>query len=267
VIEEFGNEWTQFNHSQVDKEKLYQSFQQYFRIFPWHLLNEQSVGFDMGCGSGRWAQLVAPKVKTLNCVEPSQAIEVAKSNLAEFSNVNFLNETTSTCSLSSQSQDFGYSLGVLHHIPNTEQALADCARLLKPGAPFLLYLYYSFDNKPIWFKTIWKASDILRRLICRLPSWLKIRVCDVLALLIYWPLSRFAFVLEKVGFDVSNIPLSDYRDKPFYTCRNDALDRFGTRLEQRFSRQKITNMLLNNGFHDVTFSEGTPYWCCVSYKK
>ena len=32
----------------------------------------------MGCGSGRWASLVAPRVGHLNCIDPSSAIDVAK---------------------------------------------------------------------------------------------------------------------------------------------------------------------------------------------
>ena len=44
--------------------------------------------------------------------------------------------------------DFGYSIGVLHHIPNTQLALNDCSRKLKSGAPFLVYIYYAFDNQP-----------------------------------------------------------------------------------------------------------------------
>ena len=39
------------------------------------------------------------------------------------------------------SMDFGYSLGVLHHIPDTKEALQKCVSKLKPGAPFLVYLY------------------------------------------------------------------------------------------------------------------------------
>ena len=48
--------------------------------------------------------------------------------------------------------------------------------------------------------------------------------------------------------------------------RNDALDRFGTRLEQRFSRQQIEDMLLDSGFRDVSFSEDMPFWTSISYK-
>jgi len=267
VIEEFGSEWISYNYSEFDHEKLYINFMQYFEIFPWDLISSNAVGFDMGSGSGRWAQFVAPKVKELNCIEPSQAIDIARRNLDKFDNVNFLQETTDTCSLETNSQDFGYSLGVLHHIPDTQSALRDCATLLKTGAPFLLYLSYNFENKPLWFKLLWKLSNCLRLMISKLPSSIKKLSCNLIAISVYYPLSRIALSLEMIGANVENFPLSDYRHKPFYQCKNDALDRFGTRLEQRFSRTEITTMLENAGFHQIQFSHKTPFWCCVAIKK
>ena len=77
---------------------------------------------------------------------------------------------------------------------------------------------------------------------------------------------RWAQFVELFGFNVSNFLLSDYRNKPFYQIRNDALDRFGTRLEQRFSRQQIEDMLLESGFEDISFSEEMPFWTSISYK-
>lgn len=267
VIEDFGTEWTNFTYGSVDKTKLEENFEEYFSVFPWSEINESSEGFDMGCGSGRWAQFVAPRVKKLNCVEPSQAIKVAKANLSNFNNIDFFNETTISCSILKESQDFGYSLGVLHHIPNTLAALQDCVNLLKPGAPFLVYLYYNFENRPLWFKLLWKASDVFRKVICKLPQSQKSIVCHILAYLIYFPLVRLASLFEKVGFNVESFPLSEYRNKPFYQCKNDALDRFGTRLEQRFSRSDIRLMMQEAGLTSIHFSDDAPYWCCIGYKK
>ena len=79
-------------------------------------------------------------------------------------------------------------------------------------------------------------------------------------------MTRIALVLENFGFNVNNIPLSDYRRKPFYQSKNDALDRFGTRLEQRFSKAEISEMLINAGCENIRFSNKTPYWCCVANK-
>jgi len=267
VIDDFGEEWTQFNYTKVDYQKLQDNFLQYFSIFPWSALPNDPVGFDMGCGSGRWAYFVAPKVKTLNCIEPSNALDIAKINLQNFNNIEFYRETTAGCSLKPGTQDFGYCLGVLHHIPNTQAALKDCIRLLKPGAPFLLYLYYDLEDKPLWFKAIWKLSDYFRIIISRSPKPVKNSLSFIIALLVYFPLSKLAALLEKIGFNVDNVPLSDYRNKPFYQCKNDALDRFGTRLEQRFNKSQITEMLSKAGCRNVEFSQNTPYWTCISYKK
>jgi SAM-dependent methyltransferase len=166
--------------------------------------------------------------------------------------------------LEPESLDFAYSLGVLHHVPDTGAALRACAEVLKPGAPFLVYLYYAFDNRPTWFRTLWAVTDAIRRVVARLPFRARLVLTTVLATLVYLPLARLARLLEVLGRDVEAIPLAYYRRRSFYVMRNDALDRFGTRLEQRFTREQIRSMLTDSGFHDVRFAQGPPYWTAVA---
>ena len=87
VIKDFGQEWEEYNQRDLDKQELLDLFGKYFSIFPFEKVSKKSVGFDMGCGSGRWGQIIAPKVKVLNCIEPSKkAIEQAKKNLQKYKN-------------------------------------------------------------------------------------------------------------------------------------------------------------------------------------
>ena len=268
VVEDFGKEWKAFNQKPLTGDDLRKAFDQYFNIFPFHLINEDSTGFDMGCGSGRWAQLIAPKVRVLNCIDPSSAaLAQAQDNLSQFENCTFECASVSDSGLELESQDFGYCLGVLHHIPDTLAGLKSCAELLRPGAPFLVYLYYRFDNKPIWFKFVWKLSDFARRIVCKLPFPLKLFVSQVIAVLVYFPLSRIALLLEMVGFSAEHIPLAYYRDKRFYVLRTDALDRFGTKLEKRFTKDEIHQMMTQAGFVDVKFSDCRPFWVSVGIKR
>ena len=267
VVDDFGEEWKKFNHLSVDDEDIRGSYDQYFNIFPFNEIGPDSQGFDMGCGSGRWAKFVAPKAGILNCIDPSAAaIEVAKKNLIEFENTRFFNGSVGDDLLPSGSQDFGYCLGVLHHIPDTVGGIESCAKLLKKDAPFLLYLYYSLENRPAIFRLIWKVSDYFRRVISIMPMRSKMVCCALIALFVYWPLARSAAVIERAGFDVSSIPLNDYRKKSFYFMNNDALDRFGTRLEKRFSKAEITEMLTRSGFKDISFSDDMPCWVCLARK-
>lgn len=269
VVEEFGKEWSKFDQSWLaGRLDLHEMFDSYFHIFPWNKLPGNSVGFDLGCGSGRWAKFVAPRVGKLHCIDPSQAaLNVAKNNLADTKNCEFHLAGVDTIPLPDACSDFGYSLGVLHHIPDTEAGIKACVSKLKPGAPFLVYLYYAFDNKPLWFKMIWRLSNLLRLFISRSPFMMKYFLCQFIAATIYYPIAKLSLLFEKAGFCVQNFPLSYYRSRSFYVMRNDALDRFGTRLERRFTQKEINKMLVNAGLTNIKFSSTAPYWCAIGFKK
>lgn len=267
TVDGFGDEWTRFDQTGMSSADTQRLFETYFSVFPWTKLSPNSVGFDLGCGTGRWARLVAPRVGTLHCIDPSVAIEVARRNLNAHGNCEFHQAGVANIPLSDRSMDFGYSLGVLHHVPETSAALAACVAKLKPGAPFLVYLYYAFDNRPAWFRMIWRYSDWVRKVVSRLPYGLRFLVSQVIAVIIYWPLARIAKIAEHLGAKVTNFPLSAYRECGFYVMRTDALDRFGTRLEQRFTRAEMAAIMASAGLANITFSENGPFWCAVGYAR
>ncbi len=265
VVAGFGDEWSRFDQSSLAETELRQMFENYFNIFPWAALPEKSIGFDLGCGSGRWAKLVAPRVGILHLIDPSEAVEVARRNLSDFKNCVFHRASVEKIPLDDGSCDFAYSLGVLHHVPDTEAGIRACVAKLKRGAPFLLYLYYRFDNKPFWFRTLWKISDVVRGVISRLPHSGRYVISQGIAATVYLPLARTARTAENLGIAVENFPLSQYRNNSFYTMRTDALDRFGTRLERRFTKAEIGEMMGRAGLERITFST-TSFWTAVGYK-
>jgi glycosyltransferase involved in cell wall biosynthesis/SAM-dependent methyltransferase len=267
TVEGFGQEWQSFDQSTLAPAELETRFQEYFRLFPWDQLPDRPVGFDMGCGSGRWARFVAPETGTLHCIDASvDALDVARRTLAGQENCTFHEASVDQLPLPPASMDFGYSLGVLHHVPDTQAGLRACTDLLRPGAPFLLYLYYALDNRPRWFRAVWRASDTGRLAISRLPHPAKLALTSIIALFVYLPLSRLAGLFARVGADADRIPLSTYRESSFYTLRTDALDRFGTRLEKRFTASEIRSMMGAAGLERVALSEQPPYWCAIGYK-
>jgi len=166
--------------------------------------------------------------------------------------------------------DFAYSLGVLHHIPDTEKALIDCVKKIKSGGYFLVYLYYRFENRPFYFGFFYWLSNLLRRGVSKLPHRMKRWACDFLTITLYMPfvlLCRFLRILgvpEKFRF---NIPLQAYERQSFYIIRNDSLDRFGTPLEQRFSTKEIKEMMAKAGLTEIIFSNKMPFWHAVGKKK
>jgi SAM-dependent methyltransferase len=263
----FGDEWTRFDHSDLSPAVQEEMFSAYFRDFPWEALGAGAVGADFGCGSGRWARFVAPRVGQLYCVDASAAaLEVARRNLQPFSHCEFSRASVEDAPIPDGSLDFAYSLGVLHHMPDTLAGLTSCVRKLKPSAPFLLYLYYRFDNRPAWYRALWRTTNLARVLISRMPHGPRYWTSQVLAAIVYWPLARLAWVCRKLGIADRHVPLHYYADKPFYVMRTDALDRFGTRLEQRFTRAEMAEMMCAAGLRDVRFNDHEPFWCAVGYR-
>ena len=102
----------------------------------------------------------------------------------------------------------------------------------------------------------------MRKGVSALPQGIKRTVASLLAALVYWPLARFSKVMNRFGVETSNVPLHHYADMPFVMLANDALDRFGTSLEQRFNRAEITEMLGLAEFDISTlkFSDVEPFW-------
>jgi SAM-dependent methyltransferase len=270
VAQGFGREWSSFRQDadHLSQEQRRAIFEDYFRIFPWHVLPpDGGVGLDVGCGSGRWSMLVAPRVQHLHLLDPSfAALEVAKQNLRSAANVSFHLHGVANIPLPSRSLDFAFSLGVLHHVPDTAAAIATIADKLKPGAPFLIYLYYAFDNRPAWYRALWRMSDAARFFVSRLPHPARLTVSQTIAVAIYWPLARFARFLLRRGRAAAALPLSYYADKSFYVMRTDAYDRFCTRLEKRFRRGEIERLLTQAGFGDIIFSDRPPFWCAVGIR-
>ena len=149
TVEHFGAEWDRFDQLGLPRHELKRLFEGYFSIFPWEQLPPSAEGFDVGCGSGRWAAFVAARVGRLHCIDASeQALAVARRNLKSLRNCDFAEASFDDLPLTPDSMDFGYCPGVLHHVPCPEAALHGRVSRLEPAAPFLVYIYYSLDNRP-----------------------------------------------------------------------------------------------------------------------
>jgi ubiquinone/menaquinone biosynthesis C-methylase UbiE len=249
TVSSFGEEWSRFTQSErelaaADRLAMFES---YFRVFPWHLLPADSIGADIGCGSGRWAALVAPRVGHLYVVT---AIEAAADDLP----------------FADASLDFAYCLGVLHHVPDTVGALRSISGKLKPAAPLLVYIYYSLDNRGAAYRLLWQISNFGRAVLSRSKPRLQRTACSLIAYCLYWPLARTAALLHGIGLLPRNWPLAYYRQRSVYVMRTDAYDRFCTPLEKRFSRAEIEQMLKDCGCEDIRFSPEMPFWCAVARK-
>lgn len=263
VVESFGEEWLAFNS--FDDKTINKIAAEYFDIVDEKMVNKNSYAIDIGCGTGRWTKYLSKYAGFVECVDPSQALLAADVLLKDVDNIRLTQASTESLPFADETFDFAMSIGVLHHIPDTQKAMADCVKKVKRGGHFYCYLYYNLDNRSIPYKMLFRASNLLRLVVSRLPQKVKKVTCDILAVVLYmpWVLTARFFVMIGMRNFAKKIPLAAYENKSFFVIRNDSLDRFGTLLEQRFSKKEVIAMMTLCGLTDIVVSPRTPYYHAV----
>ena len=268
TIEAFGEEWIRFNQDHLSDREFNVIYNSYFSILPDGCISTEAIIADIGAGSGRFADINAAKCKELIAFEPSKAATLCKRRLETHDNASVIKSTIQNIPKGYEKMfDLVYSLGVLHHTDSIRASLEKVSTLVKPGGHILLYIYYNFENRSPFFKATWMVSNSIRLIVSRLPKEIKYIVADIIATLVYLPLAKISGLAEKLGFNISNFPLSTYRKYSFKTMRTDSLDRFGTRIEKRMSKKQLQYELSRIEFTNISFSDSVPYWTVCAMKR
>lgn len=267
TIRSFGEEWGKFN--EFDAAEIELAGNEYFDIVPPKLLGPDVVAMDLGCGSGRWTRYLSSRVGRIEAIDPSEAVIHAARTHADLDKVRWIQAGVDNIPFADGTFDLIVCLGVLHHVPDTPGAVRKAATKLRPGGHMLLYLYYALDGRGWMYRLLFRMSDLLRRSIHGLPGPVKRLVCDLIAYLVYLPLRSLARIARSISGGGNwwvRLPLSHYHDKSMTVMRNDALDRFGTPLEQRFTKEEIRSMMTGAGLQDIRFSAKSPFWHAIGRK-
>ena len=250
----FGEEWTAFPEILPEHER---EFYQYFDLLDLSALKEWRV-CDLGCGIGRWSFFVSKLCREVVLVDFSDAIFVARRNLAAASNTLFFMADLTRLAFRDDFADLVVCLGVLHHLPTP--ALDEVRALRRWSRRLLVYLYYALDNQPRHFRWLLWFVDGMRMMLSgrvRSPAW-RGTLTWLLASGLYLPLVGMGRLLRPVTWS-RYVPLYDtYAGKSLRRIRQDVYDRFFTRIEQRHSRQEI--LALTDAFSRVLVSGHSPYW-------
>lgn len=263
TVASFGDEWTRFATFTAEDTRV--AGDEVFDLLTPEMAHAGTLALDLGCGTGRWSNYLAPRVRFIEAIDPGRAVEAAVALTRQAPNVRITQAGYGGVPFARDTFDLVFSLGVVHHLPDTERAIREAAALVKPGGWLLLYVYYALDNRSAAYRALFRVADVGRRLTSRLPATIKFAVCDALAVGVYLPLIGLARLVRGAGSaGWTDLPLAYYVDKPWSIIRSDALDRFGTPLEKRFTRVALQGMLERAGLSEIRFSEGQPYWHVVA---
>jgi len=193
---------------------------------------------EIGTGSGRILKnLLYYSPKKIYGIEPSKAIDIAKSNLSS-DKVNFLNIKAEELNFENE-LDYIFSIGVIHHIPNYKTAIEKIYKSLKPGGKFIMWVYGKEGNELYLF-----FFNNLRRITIYLPDSILKIISNFLSLTTY---------LYGFSCKFLNLPLCDYFRKVFnnfsFQKRSYVIfDQLNPSFAKYFSRSETKELLENHKF-------------------
>lgn len=165
-------------YSKPDTKRFYQEHDALIdRLYPYgrEILDYRGCRnkqvLEIGCGMGSHSHRMALEAKHHTALElnpHSLRIAQQRFDLFDIRKVSFLQGDAETLPFKSNSFDRIYSLGVIHHTPETEAAIGEMHRTLRPGGDAIIMVYHR--NSIFYW---WKIMTVLQfklRLIKVTPS-------------------------------------------------------------------------------------------------
>ena len=169
----FSFEWNRYRKTQLDTASSRES-EETFRAKT-GLSPEEVAGrlvLDVGCGMGRFADVVSRWGGRVIGIDLSQAVEAAYANLSNRDNVRILQADLFHLPFRQGTFDIVYSVGVLHHTPDCEKAFRQLVPFVRPGGRVCLWVYGQMGP--------WERfSRLYRKVTVRMPFRLLHALCHL----------------------------------------------------------------------------------------
>lgn len=140
----FGMQWNKFRLTQLDSHSGQPiSADRFWKATGWCADDIRGKWvLDVGCGAGRFAEVVLQAGANLVALDYSSAADACYANLRSFPTLNVVQGDVYALPFSPESFDFVYSLGVLQHTPDVRNAFAALAPMVSPGGRLCVDYYW-----------------------------------------------------------------------------------------------------------------------------
>jgi ubiquinone/menaquinone biosynthesis C-methylase UbiE len=165
----FGWQWNKWARVQFEDENINKSMEGHTKNMFKTIseLDENKIRnktvLDIGCGPGRFSDIVLDLGGLPVMIDHSNAIDASKENFKNNSDILFVQGDALNLPFKDEVFDFAFSIGVLHHTPDPQRGVLEANRVLKQGGEFSISVYsensyYTFPTVHLWrkfFKFLW----------------------------------------------------------------------------------------------------------------
>lgn len=230
-VESFGFQWNAFQVQQPKEDE--ETFELKTGVKLGDLAGK--LVLDAGCGGGRYTKIVAEHGANVVAVDRSQAVEMAQRLTVGMPNVAIVQADLTDLPLRPEAFDLVFSIGVLHHSPETKRGFESIARMVKPGGRLSVWLY----RRNTWPQEV--LNDALRWIARKLPRPMLLRLCQAAAVVGAVPVINQT--LNKVA-NFSNHPCWENR-----VCDN--FDWYSPEYQHHHTVSEVVSWFDNCGFQEI----------------
>lgn len=259
-VDSFGFQWNRFRRTQLDSYSgLPISRERFFRETGWRPdeLQGRSV-LDIGCGAGRFAEVVLAAGASVTAVDYSNAVDACWLNLGPSPGLNVVQADVYGLPFEPGSFDFVYCLGVLQHTPDVEKAFVAVTQQVRRGGRLTVDVYPRKAMTYLWPK-YW-----IRPIARRLPLPTLFRIVEA-AVPILVPVRRLLGRIPGIGRKLRYaVPIIDYSDMLPLSATQlkewailDTFDMYASVHDHPQSQKRVRSWFESAGFQSVeVFSAG-----------
>ena len=234
----FGRQWLTYEVQDIKEDRA--TFMAKTGIDPVTLRDK--LVLDAGCGGGRYTYIAAQAGAEVIAVDLSESVRKAKQLTQGLENVHIMQGDMMELPLRRELFDFIYSIGVLHHTPDTRRAFFHLVPFLKPGGTLAVWVYRR--RHPI-FEIL---NSFLRALTTRLPHSVLHYICFAaipLGLVKHWSLQRTstAWISRLIP------PMSSHPNKTIRIC--DTFDWYSPKYQWHHKVGEVKGWFQEAGFKEI----------------
>lgn len=149
----FGRQWTTYEVQNAEEDA--HLFRTKTGFVPDSLQGQRVL--DAGCGGGRYACVAGRSGAEVLAVDISQAVEKTAQLCADLPNVHVIQANLMELPVRQETFDRIYSIGVLHHTPDTRAAFEALLPFLRPGGQISIWLYRRWTPYREAMNTFWRS--------------------------------------------------------------------------------------------------------------
>lgn len=250
-VDTFSFEWNKFHDVQIDILNNTKESEETF-IYKTGFKEEDVKGkvfLDAGVGAGRFAEVVSRWGGEVVGFDLSFAVDAAFKNIGKRPNVHIVQADIFKPPFKKGMFDHMYSIGVLHHTPDTKKAFESLVPYLKKGGSFAVFIY----EKGVYHR----YSDLWRKITVRLPLRM-MYILSAISIPLYY-IHKIPFLGPALQFA---LPTANW---PKWKWRwLDTFDWYTPKYQWKHTYPEVYRWYVENGFKDMELFD---YPVCMKGRK